>query len=203
MKRQRNPRRLRGIIFAAIGLLAATASGCTTTKAAQDTARLSAQSVNEFKVELAGFVDKQNDLHIENLAEVNQLKSDSMTLKADSSQAYAGWQSAGDKKAVSMYDALTQIEAADIKLKSIAPSSDTTAISASVNQQQFNTVIKELNALAASASVRDQLSAYVEDGKAVNSAYKDDVKKANSDAANSGSKQQATKAAMLKKTAAK
>jgi hypothetical protein len=201
--RQQNLRRLRGIVFAAIGLLAATASGCATSKAAQDTARLSAQSVNEFKVELANFVDKQNDLHIENLAEANQLKSDSMTLRADSSQAYMGWQSAGDKKAVSMYDALTQTEAADIKLKSIARSSDTNAIVASVNQQQFNTVIKELNALAASASVRDQLSAYVDYGKAVNSAYKDDVKKANSDAANSGSKQQATKAAMLKKTAAK
>jgi len=186
-------------------LLAATVSGCTTTKAARDTARLSAQSVNEFKVELAGFVDKQIDLHVENVAEVNQLKSDSMTLKADTSQAYAGWQSAGDKKAVSMYDALTQVEAADIKLKSIALSSDTApaAISASVDQQQFNTVIQKLNALAASASVKDQLSAYVEYGKAVNSAYKDDVKKANSDAANSGSKQQAAKAAMLTKTAAK
>ncbi len=174
MKRRQNLRRPKRIRFAAIGLLAATVSGCTTTKAAQDTARLSAQSINEFKVELAGFVDKQNDLHMENLAEVNQLKSDSMTLKADSSQAYAGWQSAGDKKAVSMYDALSQIKATDTKLESVALSAETAphASPASVDQQQFNTVIKELNALAANASLKDQLSAYVEYGKAVNSAYR-------------------------------
>jgi hypothetical protein len=180
-------------------------SGCTTIKAAQDSANLTAQSINEFKVELADFVSRQNNLHVANAAEVNQLRLDTMTLRADSSQAYAGWQSADDKKAVSMYDALSQIKATDIKFEGVALSSDTAVAAgpASVDQQQFNTVIKELNALAANASLKDQLSAYVEYGKAVNSAYQDDVKKAKADAGKSGTKQQATRDGMLDKTAPK
>jgi hypothetical protein len=65
-----------------------------------------------------------------------------------------------------------------------------TASSVQVGQQQFDTVVKELNAIGADQSLRDQLSAYVDYGRSVYSAYSSDMGSAKNGVKKTGAKQQ-------------
>jgi hypothetical protein len=174
-------------------LVATLACACTATKSAQETAKLSAQSLNEFKSRLNEFVEEEDSVQANNLARLKELQLETNAMRTDSNQTVEAWQVAGDKTASSMYQALSQTKAADIAPQSSAmmilePSA--TVPSTQVSQQQFDNVVKELNAIGADQSLRDQLSAYVDYGHAVYSAYNSDMSSAKDGVKKTGAKQQ-------------
>ncbi len=185
--------RRRAVSVAFSILLVTFAYGCTATKSAQETAKLSAQSLNEFKSRLNEFVQEENSVQSNNLARLKELQLETNAIRTDSNQTVEAWQVAGDKTASSMYQALSQVKSADIVPQSAAlmmlePSP--TAPSTQVSQQQFDNVVKELNAIGADQSLRDQLSAYVDYGHAVYSAYNSDMSSAKNGVKKTGAKQQ-------------
>jgi hypothetical protein len=174
-------------------LMGALVYGCTATKAAQETAKLSAQSLNEFKSRLNEFVQEENSVQSNNLARLKELQLETNAIRTDANQTVAAWQVAGDKTASSMYQALSQVKSADIAPQSgalmmLEPSP--TAPSTQISQQQFDNVVEELNAIGADQSLRDQLSAYVDYGHAVYSAYNSDMSSAKNGVKKTGAKQQ-------------
>lgn len=176
-------------------LLCTFAYGCTATKSAQETAQLSAQSLNEFKLRLNEFVLEENSVQSNNLVRLKELQFETNAVKTDANQTVEAWQVAGDKTASSMYQALSQTKGTDIAAQSgammmLGPSA--AAPSTQVGQQQFDNVVKELNAIAADQSLRDQLSVYVDYGHAVYTAYNSDMKSAKDGVKKAGTKQQNT-----------
>lgn len=185
--------RRRAVSVALSVVLGTCAYSCTATKSAQQTAKLSAQSLNEFKLRLNEFVQEENAVQSNNLARLKELQLETNSIRTDSNQTVEAWQVAGDKTASSMYEALSQITAADIAPQSgalmmLGPSP--TAPSVQVSQQQFDVVVKELNAIGADQSLRDQFSAYVDYGRSVYSAYSSDMDSAKNGVKKTGAEQQ-------------
>ncbi len=170
-----------------------SAYGCTTTQAAQDTANFSAKSLNEFKLKLNSFIEEENTVQVDDGTRVRELQIDTNTLKAEAGQISDRWQLAGDKTAPALYATLTRVTAADISQQSSAMmllQPPPTVTNTQVNSQQFDLVVKQLNAIGANQSLRDRLTAYVNFGQAVNSSYQSDVDSAKNEAKNAGNKQQ-------------
>jgi hypothetical protein len=184
-------KRIASVVLSVV--MATLVCGCTAVKPAQETAKLSAQSLNEFKSQLNEFVQEENSVQSNNLARLKELQLETNAIRTDANQTEVAWQVAGDKTASSMYQALSQVRAADIAPQSgalmmLAPSP--TAPSTQVSPQQFDNVVKELNAIGADQSLRDQLTAYVNYGRAVYGAYDKDMGSAKDGVKKSAAKQQ-------------
>jgi len=170
-----------------------SAWGCTTTKAAQDTANLSAKSLNDFKLTLNNFIEQENLVQADNANRVRELQIDTNAMKAEASQITDRWQLAGDKTAPALYTTLTRVTAADIAQQSRAMlllQPPPTVTNTKVNSQQFDLVVKELNAIGTDQSLREELSTDVNFGQAVESAYQDDVDDAKKAVKGAADKQQ-------------
>jgi hypothetical protein len=170
-----------------------SAYGCTTTQAAQDTANLSAKSLNDFKLKLTSFIEEENTVQADDGTRVRELQIDTIAMKAEASQMSDRWQLAGDKTAPALYTTLTRVTAADISQQSSAMMQlqpPLTVTNTRVDSQQFDLVVKQLNAIGEDQSLRDRLTAYVKFGQDVNSAYQTDVDSATKEIKSAGNKQQ-------------
>lgn len=179
-----------------------SAAGCATSRAAQDTANLSANSLNEFKLNLTNFMKQEDTLRAEDQSRLTDLEAESNALKTESSQITDSWQLLNDKTALSLYNVLTHKTAADISKQSIALLQLQTvdsAINTQINSQQFDTVVKELHVIGSNQTFSDRVKAYITFGQAVGTAYKKDGDAAKNNV-KAASDQQQKQAETLKKS---